>query len=142
MLIRQALKDDLPSIERIYRQLIAEPYLSKLDYWETLLASQGLLVAEAEGAVIGFGTIEVEAREQIKQLYVSPAYQGRGVGAKILARLEEIARGRGVSFLSLHAAPAAVAFYRRAGYTPMESASEGHHDHEGVMMSKELHLSP
>ena len=142
MLIRHAVNDDLPSIERIYLQATSDPVLTISDYWGNLLPSQGLLVAEAEGEVIGFGTIEAVAREQIRQLYVAPSYQGRGVGAQILARLEEVARGCGLSVITLHAAPAAVAFYCRAGYTPMESAPAEHHDHAGVMMSKELNVSP
>jgi GNAT superfamily N-acetyltransferase len=138
MLIRQATREDLPAVGQIYDKAAPEQALAQTGFWEGMILSQGLLVAESGGRVIGFGTIDITAREQIKQLYVADPYQGRGVGAKILGRLEEIAKSRGMTALTLHATPSAVAFYQHAGYTPIANTADSEHDHDGVMMSKGL----
>ncbi|MGB8649533.1 MAG: GNAT family N-acetyltransferase, partial [Mycobacteriales bacterium] len=43
---------------------------------------------------------------------------GQGVGAAVLARLEERARERGLPAVELHAQLHATGFYDRAGYVP------------------------
>lgn len=110
-----------------------------MDFWQSLLATGGLLVAEDDDSeVIGFGTVDVSADEQIKQLYVLPEYQGRRVSSMLLARLEEVAGKSGLYEVVLHAAPGAVAFYSRAGYNAISPDADSVHDHDGVMMSKKL----
>jgi len=53
---------------------------------------------------------------QLRQMTVDPDYQGRGVGAKILAVAEELAVERGFRRIILHARETATRFYEKAGY--------------------------
>ena len=138
MKIRPATNQDLPAIGQIYRQFLADSAPLSMAFWESLLAAQGLIVAEVDDRVVGFGTVDLQANEQIRQLYVDPAFQGKGIGGRILTRLEEIAQTGGLDRLTLHATPGAVAFYQRAGYNPIAIDGPSDHDHDGVMMAKIL----
>ena len=99
-------------------------------------------VAEEDGAVIGFGTLNPVERE-IEAVYVSPEVVRRGVGSAILGRLEERARDLGLRSLKMDASLNAVAFYRSAGYVPQRRMK--HRLSSGVeigcvLMTKELSL--
>ena len=72
-------------------------------------------VAEEDGMVIGFGTLNQQQGE-IEAVYVSPEVVRRGVGRAILQRLEERARALGIESLKTDASLNAVPFYERAGY--------------------------
>ncbi len=97
-------------------------------------------VAEEDGAVIGFGTLNRQQNE-IEAVYVSPEVVRRGVGSAILRRLEERARDVGLKSLKMDASLNAVPFYRSAGY---ESQTEKKHrlasgiEIACVLMTKEL----
>lgn len=93
-------------------------------------------MAEAEGCIIGFGGIDVNATEQLKWLYLLPQHQGVSIGSQLLRQLESIGWEAGLNSIRLHSAPGAVEFYRRHGYRPVVSVDEIGHDHEGVEMMK------
>lgn len=82
------------------RRLIEDPAVS-------------FVVAEEGGALIGFGT-----RDQavIRYLYVHPTRSGRGLGARLMERLESEALQLGLAALELDASRNAVGFYRRMGF--------------------------
>jgi GNAT superfamily N-acetyltransferase len=61
---------------------------------------------------------------EIKRMYVVPSARGSGVADAVLAALEDAARGFGWAHLRLETGDrldAAQAFYRRAGYRPIEN---------------------
>lgn len=68
------------------------------------------------GEVVGFGSI-VAHRSELRALYVDPGHGRRGLGAALLARLEAMARGIGLSELAMDASLNAVGFYERHGFT-------------------------
>ena len=136
VVIKYAREEDIEQLWQIYVAAIGEGAPRKDDYWRSLIAAGGMVVANSENHMVGFGAIDVSAREQIKYVYVAPGYQKLGIGAKLLSKLEEIGEGAGFTQLLLHANPQAVDFYKRAGYTAIESEFE--HDHEGVQMMKKL----
>lgn len=74
-----------------------------------------VLVAEDGQRVIGFGSVVVSL-EELRSLYVHPDTWRRGVGAVLLAELERLATGRGLTRLRLKSSLSAEAFYRRSGY--------------------------
>ena len=59
---------------------------------------------------------------ELEELYVCPAFRGRGVGQLLLARVEEDARREGLAKLMLNAAnrnhAPLLRFYLREGMTP------------------------
>src|SRR5262245_56221368 len=117
--IRAAGLDDIEGVGQIYTT--ASGAKRKDDDWQRLIAAGGLILAECEHQQAGFGAIDVQAAEQIKYIYVAPQFQNAGIGAKLLDSLEAIGRAAGLQTITLHANPPAVAFYRRAGYNPVES---------------------
>jgi GNAT superfamily N-acetyltransferase len=65
---------------------------------------EGLVVAEDEGELVGFGEVVLEAwnrRATIAHLYVAPSSRGTGVGTALLAALERRARAGGARCLWL-----------------------------------------
>ncbi|MFN0123762.1 MAG: GNAT family N-acetyltransferase [Blastocatellia bacterium] len=134
MTLRTATTQDLAAIWQLYAAALGDHAQRKDAYWERLIAAGGMVVAEAETQIAGFGGIDVTAREQIQYVYVASVYQGRGIGGKILAWLAETGWRSGLRTLQLHADPKAVGFYRRAGYHAF--ASDISHDHEGMAMRK------
>ena len=135
--IRAATTEDQESVQQIYIFFVGLQANQNTACWEQLIRSGGLLVAQAEGVIVGFGGIDLQAAEQLKWLYILPGYQGTGLGSRLLQHLEKIGWEAGLSFLRLHAAPASVEFYQRQGYRVVEGVEQIGHDHDGVEMWKE-----
>ena len=78
---------------------------------------------DAETAGCG-GVVHVDdTTAEIKRMWVAPAHRGRGIGAAILARLEEEASAAGRSRVVLDTNGTlleARTMYERAGYSPTE----------------------
>lgn len=80
-----------------------------------------LLLARVEGEPAGIGGVrflDTEAAE-VKSMFVSPAFRGRGIARTLLAELEGIARERGCARVRLDTSDyltGAIALYRSAGY--------------------------
>lgn len=55
----------------------------------------------------------------VGRMAVAESERGEGIGALVLALLEQRARERGVEVVELHAQVTARRFYDRAGYTPV-----------------------
>ncbi len=57
-----------------------------------------------------------EAEWKMRQVAVAPERQGEGLGSRLVAYSETVARAAGCSQMTLHARETAVPFYLRAGY--------------------------
>lgn len=78
-------------------------------------------VATSDGVPVACGGVQEIAPDvdEVKRMWVDPAWRGAGLGARLLRHLEDVARGRGrgVVRLDTHASlTEAVAMYERAGY--------------------------
>jgi ribosomal protein S18 acetylase RimI-like enzyme len=63
---------------------------------------EGAFVAEADGAIVGFGCVEPPAwngRAAVTHLYVAPSYRRQGVGQALLDSLDDHARAAGARCL-------------------------------------------
>ncbi len=91
-----------------------------------------MLLVRSDGEPIGIGGIrhlDTEAPE-IKSMYLSPAARGAGLGPRLLAALEGIAAERGCPAVRLDTSDhltAAIALYRRAGYTEIPRYNDNPH---------------
>ena len=132
--IRSGVAEDAESIVRVHHASVhragAASYPNKvLDAWfgeprEARFArmrqaigsaDELVLVAEDGQRVIGFGSIVLSLGE-LRSLYVHPDAWRRGVGAVLLAELERLAAGRGLTRLQLKASLNAEPFYQASGY--------------------------
>jgi putative acetyltransferase len=96
---------------------------------EEVAAGRGAFVIAHDEAPIGCGAVRLiePGVAEVKRMYVVPAARGRRVGAAVLAALEEEARALGATRLVLETGDrlaAAVALYRRAGFTPIAPFGE------------------
>ena len=87
------------------------------------------LVARDSGLAVGCGAIRLldATSAEVKRMYVEPEQRGKGIGRSVLASLEAAARSMGVQRLVLETGDeqdAAIALYRRAGFTPIECWGE------------------
>jgi GNAT superfamily N-acetyltransferase len=78
------------------------------------------LVVDRAGRVLGTGTL---AGDEIKRVFVDPAFQRQGLGRLLMQRLEETALAAAVTIVTLDASLPSRAFYDRLGYTTVEKAS-------------------
>lgn len=53
---------------------------------------------------------------QLRQMAVDAAFQGKGIGASIVAFAEGIAKQEGYQTLMMHAREAVIGFYKKCGY--------------------------
>ena len=96
------------------------------------------LLAEADGKVVGYGVLVLvrppswpddhSRLPRVVDLRVCDAMQGRGIGAAMVRRMEEIAAERGCEAMHLGADsvgnPDSVRFYERLGYTRQQDEPE------------------
>lgn len=84
-----------------------------------------VFVARSEGAIVGCGALKRHAggNGEIKRMFTRPAFQGRGVAAKILVWITDLAKAEGLDRLVLETgagkgfeAPARL--YEKAGFSP------------------------
>lgn len=136
--VRRAVREDVEAVREVYAAAADAGATLDEVHLRRLVGDGGVFVAVESGAVVGFGSIEPGAAEQIRWLYVLPARQGGGVGSEILGRLESAGREAGLKSVRLHAAPGAVGFYRRNGYREASPGEGVGHGHDGLEMSKEL----
>lgn len=95
------------------------------------------LIAELHGHIVGVGALH---DNEIHRVYVSPDYQGNGIGETLILSLEAEAQARGVERIELQTPHDAVEFYEHLGYTNKGIAHEkiGYATVELVNMSKTI----
>jgi ribosomal protein S18 acetylase RimI-like enzyme len=135
-------RDDLPAIARLAGIIWRAHYpgiisAEQIDYMLGWMYNREALEKELIGGtsfdqlfvgkqLIGFGSYgkETETEMKLHKLYVDPAWQRRGFGRRLLAHVEEAARGRGFSKLVLGVNKRnekAIAAYHKHGYSIRES---------------------
>jgi phosphinothricin acetyltransferase len=133
--LRLATSDDAAAICEIYNQGI-EDRVATLETelrtpeerarWLAVRdARQPVLVAEANGHVVAWGSLNVfNPREAYRfvadlSIYVGRSFRGKGVGRVLLARLIELAHGHGYHKIVLSAFPTnagGMALYEKLGF--------------------------
>lgn len=81
--------------------------------WNESLLSHDTVVAEIGGKLVGFGD---RSGDYLDRLYVHHKYQGVGIAASIVQRLEDNAAAQGETRMITHASVGARAFFERHGY--------------------------
>ncbi len=93
-----------------------------LDDYYDCVQEDAVLVAETQGDVVGFVSIDAEAGF-IHNLFIDAAWHNRGIGSALLR--EAVERLRGSALLACAARNAAArAFYEHKGWTPVHRPSD------------------
>jgi predicted GNAT family N-acyltransferase len=81
--------------------------------------SELLVGAFEAGILIGCCVLTPHGTEliQLRQMAVRQDYQGKGIGAAIVAFTENISKERGFKRLMMHARDVVIPFYEKSGYT-------------------------
>jgi putative acetyltransferase len=132
--IREAVPEDAPALARIFAAAIEakarESYGPReraawiargtAQRFAAMLAApqHRLLVAHAPSGPTGFGGL---TGSELSLLYAAPD-AAPGTGARLLARLEDLARTSGIPALTLTASRNALSFYLRHGYAIVSPA--------------------
>lgn len=93
-----------------------------------------LLIARLRREPLGCGALKFHgtAPVEIKRMWVAPSARGLGVGRRLLAMLEDHARGAGATVAHLetnHALAEAIALYRSCGYREVAAFSDEPYAH-------------
>jgi ribosomal protein S18 acetylase RimI-like enzyme len=146
LIVRTATEHDLVAVNRLLVETWHDTYDSLLGVervtqitsaWHAIakLAEQiaapdsSFLVAEEQGRIVGHavGHVRPQHAMLLARLYVLPAHQRRGIGARLLSEL--VARQPGCARIVAEVEPdnvKAVSFYRRHGFiVESESSIEG-----------------
>ncbi len=82
-------------------------------------ASCTRIVAVSDGRLVGFAELAPESKE-LRACYVDPDAARQGIGRALVARIEALARDRGLASLWLDASLNAETFYHAQGYEIVE----------------------
>lgn len=110
------------------------------DSYAAMLAAGGGIVAMQNETIAGYAMLDAD-KQEVDAVFVDPAHAGLGIGKRLLAALEQLARGRGIARLRLSASLNAVPFYRAAGFIPLREEAYAHPSGislDSVAMEKDL----
>jgi GNAT superfamily N-acetyltransferase len=152
--IRFALPEDIEDICHVQRAAVraieGEPYTPDIiEAWSVALTLKAVreemktpdmtwFVAELSGKVVGFSSIQ---KHEVSALYVHPDHQNKGIGSKLLARVEAEAIRHGIHRLTLFASMNSRQFYESHGYRVIREMLYPLNDGESMTtlsMEKEL----
>jgi len=123
--IRLAQPEDLSALLRMENAAFATDRISPRAFRYLLSkANAATLVETAEGAATlrGYATVLFNRGTSLARLYsiaVDPAYQGHGVGTRLLAAAERVARERSAAYMRLEVradTAETIAFYKAHGF--------------------------
>ncbi len=115
-------------LSRQYAKEELEIILGRFCDLEKHLATRLIYIASIDDDVAGCGMLTL-ATGEVRQMTVSPAFQGRGVGSAILREILAAARARNLGKLYLECPPVKRDWYARFGFVdcarrPSDTAAE------------------
>ena len=138
--VRRAERADLLEVLRIERACFSDPW--PYDAFEGLVDEPAFLVAEREGAVVGFVVADATPNHgrdigHVKDLAVHPDARGEGVGRALLRSALARLRSVGVAIVRLEVREsnaAARSLYADEGFEPMRRATRYYRDGEDAIV--------
>jgi len=89
------------------------------------LAAWTVWVAEADREIAGMVALSLDGGAEVEDFFVEPAFQGRGVGAALMAELLAACRRAGAAVLEVDADPNAEPIYARLGFETFRRSPSG-----------------
>ena len=122
MQFRKARISDIPTIQEIAEATWRPTYGHILSEEQTIYMLDMMYGTEVleEGDPLGYFSIEVTEPGKMKlhKIYLHPGFKSQGAGTKIIERIKEIAREKGVNQIELNVNKynSAVQFYEKKGF--------------------------
>ena len=121
--LRPMTDADAPTLQRIHAAATKSSYGAVLTWLAPILDDPATPLEDADWTICAvddaddrvLGYVAVTARH-IENLYIDPPAQGRGVGARLLAAVEERVSERPLTLRCLTVNPDARRFYERHGF--------------------------
>ena len=138
--VRAAERADLLAVVRIERACFADPW--PYDAFERLVDEPSFLVAERDGAIVGYVVADRTPNHgrdigHVKDLAVHPDARGEGIGRTLLRSVLARLRGTGVEVVRLEVresnAPAR-SLYASEGFEPIRRVSRYYRDGEDAIV--------
>ncbi|MER2108270.1 MAG: GNAT family N-acetyltransferase [Solibacillus sp.] len=158
--IRQVTADDIQALLTIEQASFTEEEAATKEAFERRIAkiADSFFVAEEDGEIVGlingpvvqteFITDDLFAEiienpvasghQTILGLAVAPHKRGQGIGEKLLAKLEQSAKGKQRETVTLTCLAHLVSYYERLGYVNKGISSSTHGGEQWFNMSKKL----
>jgi ribosomal-protein-alanine N-acetyltransferase len=138
--IRRVERADLLSVVRIERACFSDPW--PYDAFERLLDAPAFLVAERDGAVVGYVIADVTPNHgrdigHVKDLAVHPETRGEGIGRRLLRSALARLRGVGAAVVRLEVREGnavARSLYADEGFEPIRRVSNYYRDGEDALV--------
>ena len=138
--IRRVERADLLSVVRIERACFSDPW--PYDAFEQMVREPAFLVAEREGAVVGYVIADVTPNHgrdigHIKDLAVHPEMRSEGLGRALLRSVLARLRGSGAAVVRLEVRESnavARSLYADEGFAPVRRVSNYYRDGEDALV--------
>jgi putative acetyltransferase len=101
------------------------PLPKDYDGWQQRLDGKPPFVAEIDGEIVGFITLESDGH--IDWTYTHPGFQRRGIAGKLYQHLESVARDQGMARLYVEASYLARPFFEQRGFEVMQQNNTQRH---------------
>ncbi|TXI07162.1 MAG: GNAT family N-acetyltransferase [Rhizobium sp.] len=98
-----------------------------------LLRGRTVFVAIDGGNIVGTASLDDAV---VRTVFVSPSKQRRGIGACLMAAIEQTATARGITSLSVPSSITAQGFYEKLGFTAVKDSFHG--DERTIVMERRL----
>ena len=124
--VESPLQDDVRTLIAELNAVLLErtprEFCSHMTVEEMADADTTVFVAREQGRAVACGALRRhgDGVGEVKRMYTVPAEQGKGIGGRILERIEALAREEGLTRLVLetgHVHDAAYRVYERGGFT-------------------------
>lgn len=148
MRIRKIKKEDAVEVSNIIRRCLRE--VNSKDYPkkaitglcnfftpDLIIKNMGdrtMYVAVEEGNVIGTASLK---GDKVFTVFVNPDYHGRGVGSKLMDKVEELARDKKYKILKVPSGLSSLDFYRHRGYKEVRRVHSADHG-DTIEMEKKI----
>ena len=148
MRIRKIKKEDAVEVSNIIRRCLRE--VNSKDYPkkaitglcnfftpDLIIKNMGdrtMYVAVEEGNVIGTSSLK---GDKVFTVFVNPDYHGRGVGSKLMDKVEELARDKKYKILKVPSGLSSLDFYRHRGYKEVRRVHSADHG-DTIEMEKKI----
>ena len=150
LIIRRFQDEDAKQVSKVIQRTMLES--NSQDYPMTILqplhdyftpekvavlaTERHCLVAIIENKIVGTGALE---EDELKTIFVSPSYQGKGIGRQIVHELEKIAKQIGISSLKVPTSITGMHFYEKMGYLRGATFESKHAGQQTWMQKTNIH---